>query len=184
MVALWEHGGGVLYLLPAVCFYSEVQRRSIPIAKGKYQRWLTDDGLLCIEGWARDGLTDEQIAANIGIGKTAFYEWQNRFPKIADALKRGKAPVDIEVENALLKRALGYDAVEVTTETITTPDGKTRESVKRYVRHIPPDTTAQIFWLKNRKPVQWRDKREVDDSLPSDDPLLEMLKRWDDAAGK
>ena len=77
------------------------------MAKGKYQRWLEPDGLLLLEGWARDGLTDEQIAGNVGITATTLYEWKNRFPEISEALKKGKEIVDIQVENALLKRALG-----------------------------------------------------------------------------
>ena len=76
------------------------------MAKGKYQRWLEPDGLLLLEGWARDGLTDEQIAGNIGITATTLYEWKNRFPEISEALKKGKEVVDYQVENALLSSAL------------------------------------------------------------------------------
>lgn len=68
------------------------------------------DGLLQLAAWARDGLTNEQIANNVGITATTLYEWINRYPEISEALKRGKAIVDIVVENALLKRALGYDS--------------------------------------------------------------------------
>ena len=78
------------------------------IATGKYQEWLTEDGLTLLEGWAREGLTDEQIAAKAGIRAGTLYEWENRFPEIREAIKKGKAPVDIQVENALLKSALGH----------------------------------------------------------------------------
>ena len=78
------------------------------MAKGKYQRWLEPEGLTLLEGWARDGLTDEQIAAKIRINPATLYDWQKKFPKISEALKKGKEVVDFEVENALLKRALGY----------------------------------------------------------------------------
>ena len=77
--------------------------------KGIYEDWLTEDGLLQIQGWARDGLTNEQIAHNIGVTGRAFTDWVRRFPSLSSALKKGKAPVDIEVENALLKRALTGD---------------------------------------------------------------------------
>lgn len=100
------------------------------MAKGKYQEWLTEDGLLLLEGWARDGLTDEQIAQKIGISSTTFYRWQQEHREIREALKRGKAPVDFEVENALLNKARSGDI------------------------------TAIIFWLKNRRPDKWRDKPE------------------------
>lgn len=123
------------------------------MARGKFGYWLTEDGLLLLEGWARDGLTDEQLAEKIGIAVSTLYDWKNKHSEISEALKKGKEIVDIQVENALLKRALGYSYTEVMTEEST--DGtKRRETVK----FIPPDTTAQIFWLKNRRPDKWRDK--------------------------
>ena len=124
------------------------------MAKGKYQRWLEPDGLLLLEGWARDGLTDEQIAGNVGITATTLYEWKNRFPEISEALKKGKEIVDIQVENALLKRALGYEYMEERVE-ISEKDGR---KVIQTVKQVIPDTAAQIFWLKNRRPDRWRDK--------------------------
>ena len=77
--------------------------------KGKYRDWITEEGLLLIEGWARDGLTDEQIAHNIGIRRETLCVWKNKYPNISNALKKGKEVVDRQVENALLKRALGYE---------------------------------------------------------------------------
>lgn len=80
------------------------------MANGKYQYYLTEEGLLKLEGWARDGLTDEQIAEEkIGINRTTLYAWKNKYPDISDALKQGKEVIDRKVENALLKRALGYE---------------------------------------------------------------------------
>lgn len=78
------------------------------MAKGKYEYWLTPEGLLRLEAWARDGLVDEQIAENIGINPATLYDWKKKYPKISESLKRGKEVIDIQVENALLKRALGY----------------------------------------------------------------------------
>lgn len=124
------------------------------MAKGKYQEWLTPDGLLLLEGWGRDGLTDEQIARKIGINPATLYKWMDKYSEISEAIKKGKAPVDFEVENALLKRALGYDYEEVVTEVYG--DGK--KHVKKVKRHVPPDVGAAAFWLKNRKSSMWRDK--------------------------
>ncbi len=122
------------------------------MAKGKYEKWLTPDGLLWLEAWARDGLTDEQIAKNCGINPATLYDWKKRYPKISEALKRGKDVVDIEVENALLKRALGYQYIE--TRVKRSPDGvETTETIKEVV----PDVGAAFIWLKNRKPDVWRD---------------------------
>lgn len=127
----------------------------IKIAKGKYQEWLEHDNLLMIEGWARQGLTDEQIAKNMGIGLTTLKQWKKKYQPIWAALKKGKAPVDFEVENALLKRAMGFEYEE--TETIIEEvDGKQRKRIKKIKKVALPETSAIIFWLKNRKPEQWR----------------------------
>ena len=119
------------------------------MAKGKYQEWLEPDSLIKLQSWARDGLIDEQIAKNMGITTTTLYEWKRTFSSISESLKKGKEVVDIEVENALLRRALGYEYEE---------DCSTKEGVVRLRKYSHPDTTAQIFWLKNRKPKNWRDK--------------------------
>lgn len=121
------------------------------MAKGKYQEWLEPDGLLLLEGWARDGLTDEQIAHNMGIVTSTLYDWKKKYSEISEALKKGKEVVDIEVENALLKSAL---------------EG---------------NITAQIFWLKNRKPNRWREKQNLnvvaDISNPFKELSIEELKK-------
>lgn len=123
------------------------------MARGKFEYWLTEDGLALISGWTRQGLTDEQIAHNMDIAYSTFRVWKDRFPAISAAQKKNKEIVDFEVENALLKRALGYSYTEVMDET--SEDGvKHRETVK----FIPPDVTAQIFWLKNRMKKHWKDK--------------------------
>ena len=133
------------------------------MASGKYKGWLTNEGLIKIEGWARDGLTDEQIARNMGISPSTLYEWKKKYPEISEVLKKGKEVVDRQVENALLKRALGYDYEEVKT-LIEDVDGKKKKKVEKTVKHIAPDVTAQIFWLKNRRPDKWRDKQDIEHS--------------------
>lgn len=125
----------------------------------KINDWLENDKLILLEGWAKSGLTDEQIAKNIGINRTTLYDWKKKEVNIADALKKGKEVIDFEVENALLKKALGY--------TITINEDKLDKdgcvhTLKKEV-HIPADTTAQIFWLKNRKPNNWKDRVETDE---------------------
>ena len=125
----------------------------------KINEWLEKDKLILLEGWARDGLTDEQIAKNIGIATSTFYEWKKKELEFSEALKKGKEVIDFEVENALLKKALGY--------TITLNKQKVTKvgDVVNFTEevHIPPDTTAQIFWLKNRKPNNWKDRVETDE---------------------
>ena len=135
------------------------------MALGKINEWLEKDKLILLEGWARDGLTDEQIAKNIGINRTTLYDWKKKEDNIADALKKGKEVIDFEVENALLKRALGYEYEEETYE-----NGILTKKVKK---QVAPDTTAQIFWLKNRKKEQWREKVEV---VKTDEDLQNINK--------
>ena len=98
------------------------------MARTTYKDWETDEKIITLEGWARNGLTNEQIASNMSIGITTLLEWRKKSPKIANALKTGKDEADLQVENALYKEAL------------------------------KGNTTAIIFWLKNRKPSEWRDK--------------------------
>ena len=124
------------------------------MARGKFEYWLTEDGLLLLEGWAREGLTDEQLAEKMGIGARTLYDWKLKYPQISQALKKGKEVVDVQVENALLKRALGYEFQEERVER----SGKDGVKVVQTIKHIPGDTTAQIFWLKNRRPDKYRDK--------------------------
>lgn len=246
----------------------------------KIEQWLTEEGLLQLEAWARNGLTDEQIAANIGIGKTTLYRWKNEFREIRESLKKGKEVVDIQVENALLKRALGYTYTEVTKERIIDTGQKERHGgetelteqewffaqkyfngkcaycgedtshptkdhikplisggtlrmdnvlpccqkcnsskkdnemiswfeaqkfykperlskimdyinlvlslkampsttselvvTKEVTKTVVPDTTAQIFWLKNRKPEEWRDKKDVEHSGVVNNPFATL----------
>lgn len=117
------------------------------MAKGKYQEWLEPDGLILLEGWARDGLTDEQIAKNIGITSTTLYDWKKKHSKISEALKKGKEVVDYAVENALLSAAM---------------EG---------------NTAAQIFWLKNRRPDRWREKpKEAPPAEEVNDRFIEALQ--------
>ena len=123
------------------------------MAKSKYFTHV-EPKLKLVECWARDGLTDEQISKNLDINIATFYRYKKDYCEFCEALKKGKEIVDYEVENALLKRALGYEYDEITYEC--------GEEVKRVRKQVAPDTTAQIFWLKNRKPAQWREKQVVE----------------------
>ena len=129
-----------------------------------------------VEGLAREGLTDEQISAKIGISTTTYYQWQNDYPEFSEAIKKGKAPVDIEVENALLKRARGYTSTETIEEMYRDPETNkiTSQHIRRITKEIPPDVGAIVFWLKNRKPGRWRDKVEAAPDT-SNDLLLSLM---------
>lgn len=152
----------------------------------KYDEWLTPDGLLQLEAWARDGLTYEQIARNCGISLSTLKDWRERFSAISTALKKGKAVVDIMVENALYKRAMGYTFEEVVHER--TCVGKDDDGLpiyemvetKRATKEVQPDVTAQIFWLKNRKPAEWRDKRQIDTNISTGGDFVLKIKPSDE----
>ena len=131
----------------------------------KYDDWLTEEGLLLVSGWAADGLTEEQIAHNMGIRRETLIEWKKKFPNISNVLKKNKEVADRYVENALYKKATGFsatDRVVSTKKRVEYENGKrvrevTEPCIIEVERYFPPDTTAEIFWLKRRKPDQWGD---------------------------
>lgn len=134
--------------------------------------WLSEDNLLRIKGWARDGLTDKDIAEKkIGVCARSFCDWKKKYSSISSALKEGRAPVDTDIESAMIKSALGHKTTvrkPIKLKTTRRKDGMeiTEEHVE-YVDeeiYVPPQVVAQIFWLKNRKPDYWKDKRETIDT--------------------
>lgn len=108
------------------------------MGKNIYNEWLEKDKLYILEHWATEGATDEEIAKKIGIARKTLYQWKIKYSSIGNALKKGKEVIDFQVEDSLLKNALAGNVV------------------------------AQIFWLKNRRPDKWRDKREVE----TDDTII------------
>jgi hypothetical protein len=125
------------------------------MAKSKYD---PDTFPQLAEGYAREGLTDVLIAEKLGIGKNTFYKYVKKHKDFGDSLKRGKAPVDFEVESSLLKSANGF--TETHTSQKVTKDGDVVDY--EITNYYPPNPTSIIFWLKNRKPEQWRDRQEID----------------------
>lgn len=116
------------------------------MANGKYQQWLTPEGLIRLRGWAMDGLDDEQIARDkVGVSRQTLYNWRKKYEEIDEALRMGKDVADRHVENAL------------------------------YTAAIEGNVTAIIFWLKNRKPDKWRDMKNVDANIESIKKLDQIL---------
>ena len=150
------------------------------MAKLKYN---PDTFPLLVEQYARDGLNDYQIYGKLGISKDTFYKYLKIFPDFLAGFKKGREPVNTKVENSLLKRALGYEYEEKTTELRIDNDGNPKPAVIRTVKkHIPPDVGAMAFWLKNRKPDEWREKQEITTKIinelndKTDEELRAMLK--------
>lgn len=149
---------------------------------GKANKWLNKDGLEQIEKWAKLGLSDRQIAKNMGIGRSTFYEWKKKYKDISDTLDKGKAIVNEEVENALLKKALGFKYKEQQAIKVKEIyyDEKGRKCQKEDVKivevekEVPADTVAIKFWLVNRERERWSDNPN---KVEIDKELLELKKK-------
>lgn len=151
------------------------------MAKGRYHEWLEKDKLTLVEGWARSGLSNEQIANNIGISTVTLYDWINKHPNISNAIKKGKEVADFEVENAMFKAALGYEFEEVKTYMEEYENGKKKKKVEKTKKYVAPNVTAQIFWLKNRKSGTWRDRTEQHiNANVSTDKLTDILTQLEE----
>lgn len=118
------------------------------MAKGKYQEWLEPEKLTLLQGWAGDGLNDEQIAHNMGISPSTLYDWQKKYPEISEAIKKGKEVIDYAIENALVSKALHGDV------------------------------TAAIFLLKHRRPDKYGEGiiKTASKNTSEDDPITAALK--------
>lgn len=124
-----------------------------------------------IRAWKRDGLTDEEICTNLGIKKSAFYNYKNLHPEFRELLRFDRELTDAEVENQALDNAKGYfyeeEQVAMRKEKYYDDDGNVikeltfPEIVKVRKRKLPDQHAAQ-WWLKNRMPGKWKDKQEID----------------------
>lgn len=128
--------------------------------QSKASEWLTEDGLLQIEAWARDGYSFEQIAKNIGIGESTFYSWKSKHKEIQDAIKKGQAPVLVKLEDAMFRRCEWTTVTEKKVEKVVDPvtNEVTYLRITEQEKVIPPDTTMMIFIAKNRMPEKYKDK--------------------------
>lgn len=133
--------------------------------KALYDDWLTEDGLLQIKGWARDGLTDEEIARHrIGIAPQTLAKWKAQFGELRQALKEGRKPVAVKIEDSFLSK-LEWRQVEETEERIwKDSNGKEQKQVVRRKRWIAPDTACLIFAIKNHIPQRYSDHPMMDTS--------------------
>lgn len=142
-------------------------------SRGKYQEWLTEEGLAILAGWARNGLTKEEIAHNCGCSLSTLKDWCKKYPSISTAITRAREEADIIVENALFKSTQGYTVRLAKTYKLKRVefDKETGRKVleQEYLAegfeetHVPANERAQEFWLKNRKPDVWRDKPAEED---------------------
>lgn len=138
------------------------------------------DKLHHVEKWARDGLTEEQIAKNLGIAKSTLNEYKNEHSDLLTAIKRGRAGVVTEIENALVRRALGYEYEEVKTY-IKDENGKIVKYTEKTKKYLPPDVGACAILLKNKDRGNWSDnpaKLEIEREMLELHKKTQELKMW------
>lgn len=127
------------------------------------------------------GATDEEIAEMLKIGRTTFYRWRNEHPTFRYALKIGKASADDRVEQSLYQKALGAHVVEEEQAfRLKDKDGNERVEIVKVRKGMPADTTAAIFWLKNRRRREWQDAQVVQHELPLASEVAEAMGKIDD----
>ncbi len=144
--------------------------------KSKYLEWLKPDGLMMLAAWTRDGLTQEQVAIKIGINIATLYKWRKKYKKIGEALKKTRDMADTEVENALFKRAIGYNIflrkpMKIKTDKFAEEIVYVDEEV-----HIAGEVGAQVFWLSNRKPEVWQNTQK--NAISLDEGTSQVLKAF------
>ena len=129
-----------------------------------------------VEKMASEGKSLNQIAVALGINPRTFYVWKAQYPSMEMAVAKGRADGDQKVVLSLLKRTLGYDVEEEVTIVTTDHQGNSTTTVQNKRRHIPASDTAIIFFLKNRLPHEFRDRRELEvTEKPKQPSLLEMI---------
>lgn len=147
--------------------------------KSKYES-VVKPNLELIEGWLLNGITEREIARRLHIAHSTFQAYKQQFPDFSDRLKKGRELADIRVENALFRSAVGFEYEEVKTEYYENgkkvlqnndPDAKQSKKITKVTRKVPGDVTAQIFWLKNRRPDKWRDRKEIDTNLSTPEDI-------------
>lgn len=130
-----------------------------------------------VEIWLRDGLTEAQVCKNLGVSHEAFARYKRRYVELVEAIKRGKAILVTELENALVKRAMGYDYDEVKTYIKVDAEGNEIRYTEKTRKHLPPDVGASAFLLKNKAPDRYTDNRAALDLKKQELQLREMLEK-------
>lgn len=134
--------------------------------KSEYQKEYADQALkLCLLE-----AIDKELAEFFSVSVQTLNKWKKDYPEFLESLKKGKNIADANVASRLYNRAIGYSCKAT---KFATSEGRITDS-KEYIEHYPPDTTAAIFWLKNRQPEKWRDKKEVDANVNLGDELEEL----------
>lgn len=137
---------------------------------GRKKKYNPETFPLLAKGFARDGFIDREIAYNLGIAVGTLYDYKNKYPEFSNALKEGKSPINIKIEDAIINRALGLnpDAEETVTVYNVGEDGNpiVRE-LRTTKKKILPDSILLMFLAKNRMPEKYREKSHIEHSAQS-----------------
>lgn len=150
----------------------------------KVDYWLTDDGLELIKNWSRNTFTKSEIADRMGVNLNTLLKWQKQYVEINEAMNVTREIVDFQVENAVLKAALGYKTKEIkVTVGKKVVNGEMVEMLKETtVKEVPPNIKAAMFWLNNRKFDDWKLNRDkVVEVDPDDSQVTITIQRGNKA---
>jgi len=125
-------------------------------------KWLTNVFLRLAEirEWCMQGKTNEDMSELLGISPDTWYRYLKNYNDLDIIVRAGKAVIDSRVENAVLKSALGFEYEEIKSIIEEDRNGKKRNRIEKTKRYMPPNHSAQAFWLKNRKKDEWGDRKE------------------------
>lgn len=151
------------------------------MANAKYKEWLSEDSLLRIESWASNGLTNEDIAQNMGVTAKTLRDWRSKYSAISAAIKKGREPVVRVLENALIRKAKGFEYEEQTVTIKMDSKGNKVPHVVKHKRYSLPDTGALIFLLKNYEPNKYRNyndltKKQIEQEIKKMEAEIQKLE--------
>ena len=151
------------------------------MAKGKYKKWLEPDNLTKLEGWARDGLKDTQIADNMGINVSTLYTWKNRYSEINEALKKGKEVVDYEIENSLISTMKKHAVTTTQYKMVKKDDFKLkaeREEFMNIYKFDHPEASKNEILIATAKGVEVYEKIPIIRTVTEVDPNVSAMIFW------
>lgn len=151
------------------------------MAKGKYKKWLEPDNLTKLEGWARDGLKDTQIADNMGINVSTLYTWKNRYSEINKSLKKGKEVVDYEIENSLISTMKKHTLTTTQYKMVKKDEFKLkaeREEFMNIYKFDHPEASKNEIFIATAKGVEVYEKIPIIRTVTEVDPNVSAMIFW------
>lgn len=137
-------------------------------ANGIYKDWIAGEGLEKICKWSRLGMTDKQIAKNIGVTTVTLYDWKRRYPEFAEVVRQAKQELKLELEQSMLDLAMGKAYVEEVKKILAPDTGKVIR-IEMTRKQLPPNANLQTFLAKNLMPEKyhppcWDNEENISDT--------------------